>query len=103
MQVLQDEDDGAVGGDPLQQPDGELEEAGRAVLARGAPAGPGQLGQEPGEFVLLAVGRGGELVGQVPAQGAQGGGEGGEGQAVGADLDAAAERDDGAGRGGRRR
>ena len=39
---------------------------------------------------------GGQFVGQGAAQGAQGGGERGEGQSVGADLDAAAEGDDGA-------
>ena len=93
VQVLQDEHDRAVGGEPLQQPDGQFEEAGGAVLVGGlAAAGVAQFGQQPGELVLLAVGRGGEFLGQPPAQGAQGGGEGGEGQSVGADLHAAAER-----------
>lgn len=48
-------------------------------------------------------GRGGQRVGQFAAQRAQGGGEGGEGQSVRADLDTAAERHDrapAAGRGG---
>ena len=63
---------------------------------RARRAGLAQLGQQPGQFLLLAGGGGGQLVGQLPAQGAQGGGEGREGQPVGADLDTAAERDDGA-------
>ncbi len=60
-----------------------------------------QLGQQPGQLLLLPRGRGGQLFGQVAAQGPQCGGEGREGQAVGADLDAAAERDDGPLAGGR--
>lgn len=96
VQVLQDEDDGVLGGDPFQQPGGELEEAGHAVfVAAGlAGGGDGEFGQQPGQFLLLAVGGGRELVGQRAAQLAQGRGEGGEGQAVGADLHASAEGDD---------
>ena len=104
VQVLQGDDDGAVGGDALQEAGGEFEEAGHALLVVPRPArGLPQLGQQPGEFLLLAGRGGGQLVRQGPAQGAQRGGEGGEGQPVGADLDTAAERDDGSpavGRGG---
>ena len=98
VQVLQGDDDRAVGGDALQEAGGEFEEAGHALLVVPARARAwlAQLGQQPGQFLLLARGRGGQFVGQFAAQGAQGGGEGGEGQAVGADLDTAAERDDGA-------
>ncbi len=96
VQVLQDEDDGVLGGDPFQQAGGELEEAGHAlfVAAGLAGGGDGELGQQPGQFLLLPVGGGRELVGQCAAQLAQGGGEGGEGQAVGADLHASSEGDD---------
>ncbi len=96
VQVLQDEDDGVLGGDPFQQAGGELEEAGHALLVAAglAGGGDGELGQQPGQFLLLPVGGGRELVGQFPAQLAQGRGEGGEGQAVGADLHASAEGDD---------
>lgn len=94
MQVLQDEDDGAVGGEALQQPDGQFEEAGRAVLTEGAADRGAQLGEDPGQFALLALGRRGDLLGQQPPQAAQGGGEGREGQSVAADLHTAADRDD---------
>lgn len=100
MQVLQDEDDRVPGGDALQEAGGEFEEPGHALLVVPAAAGDrralGQFGQQPGQFLLLAGGRGGQLLGQVAAQGAQRGGEGCEGQPVGADLHAAAQRDDGA-------
>lgn len=96
VEVLQDEDDGVLGGDPFQQPGGELEEAGHAlfVAAGLAGGGDGEFGQQPGQFLLLPVGGGRELLGQLSAQPAQSRGEGGEGQAVGADLHASAEGDD---------
>lgn len=107
VQVLQGHDDRAAGGDALQEAGGEFEEAGHALLVgavrpsrRGALA---QLGEQPGQFLFLACGRGGQFVGQFAAQGAQRRGERGERQAVGADLDAAAEHDDGALTGGGRR
>ncbi len=103
MQVLEDDDDRAVGGDPLQEAGGQFEEAGHALLVVPAGGGLAEFGQQPGELLLLAGGRGGQFVGQFAAQRAQGRGEGGEGQPVGAYLDAAAEHDDGtpaAGRGG---
>ncbi|GAA3493356.1 hypothetical protein GCM10019016_004550 [Streptomyces prasinosporus] len=104
VQVLQGEDDGVLGGDALQQARGEFEEAGHALFVPAGLAGGGgaELGQQVGEFLLLPGGGCGELGGQVAAQPAQGGGEGGEGQPVGADLDAAAERDDRAPAVGRR-
>lgn len=104
VQVLQGDDDGAVGGEAFQEAGGEFEEAGHALLAGAVRAEDGgglaDLGQQPGQFVLLSGGGRGQLVGQLPAQGAQRGGEGGERKAVGADLDAAAEGDDGARAGG---
>ena len=103
MEVLQDEDDEAVGGDALQHARGEFVEAGHALLVVPSRAGLAEFGQQPGQFLLLPGGRGGQFGGQGAAQGAQGGGERGERQSVGADLDAAAERHDGpavAGRGG---
>ncbi len=100
VQVLQGEHDRAVGGDALQQPCGEFEEAGGAVLVVAAGAGGAEFGQQAGQFLLLAVGGGGQFGGECVAQGAQGGGEGGEGQSVRADLDTAAERDDGSAVGG---
>lgn len=100
MQVLQDEDDGPVGGEALQEPDGQFEEAGGAELVGAVAAGLAQLGQEPGQFALLAGAGGGHLIGQDAAQGAQGRGEGGVRQAVGADLDAAPDGDDGVAAGG---
>lgn len=97
VQVFERDDDGAVGGDALQESGGEFEEAGHALLVgSAAAAGLAQLGQQPGQLVLLSGGRGGELVGEQPAQGAQGGGERGEGQPVGADLHTAAAHEDGA-------
>lgn len=66
------------------------------VRSAAASAGLAQLGQQAGQFLLLPGGRGGELVGQFAAQGAQGRGERGERQSVGADLHAAAECHDGA-------
>ncbi len=82
VQVLQDENDGVLGGDPFQQPGGELEEAGHAVfVAAGlAGGGDGEFGQQPGQFLLLPVGGGRELVGQRAAQLAQGRGEGAKGR-----------------------
>ncbi len=104
VQVLQGDDDGAAGGDALQEAGGEFEEAGHALLVGTVrPAGRrrlAQLGQQPGQFLLLARCGGGQLFGQFAAQGAQRGGERGERQTVGADLDAAAEHDDGALTGG---
>ncbi len=100
VQVLQDEDDGVPGGDALQQAGGQLEEPGHALLVVPAAAGDGgalgQFGQQPGQFLLLPCGGRGQLFGQVAAQGAQRGGERCEGQSVGTDLDAAAQRHDGA-------
>ncbi|CAM5318640.1 hypothetical protein SALBM135S_07046 [Streptomyces alboniger] len=107
VEVLQGDDDRALAREPFQEAGGELEEAGHALLVGAAAVavrgGGGQFGQEPGEFLLLALGRGGQFLGEAAAQGAQGGGEGGERQAVRADLDAAAERDNGALPLGRRR
>lgn len=57
--------------------------------------GPRQLGQEAGQLALLPGAGGGHLLGQGPAQGAQGGRERGERQSVGPDLDARSDRDDG--------
>lgn len=94
MQVLQGEDDRAVGGEAFQEAGGEFEEAGRALLVVPYAGSLAQLGEQPGQFLFLSGGRGGQFVGQSAAQGAQRGGEGREGQSVGADLDAAAERDD---------
>lgn len=98
VDVLQGDDDGALGGDALQEAGGQFEEAGQALLVvpTGAPGGEGlaDLGQQPGQFLLLARRRRGQFVGQGAPQSTQGGGEGGEGQSVGADLDAAAEGDD---------
>lgn len=96
MQVLQNEDDRAVGGDALQQPDGQFEEARGAVLTQGVARRGAQLGQDPRQFAFLAVRGGGDLLGQQSPQAAQGRGEGREGQAVAADLHTAADRDDGA-------
>src|SRR5690606_35701379 len=105
VQVLQGEDHGVLGGDAFEQPGGELEEARHAVfVAAGLAGGLGaEFGQQPGQFLLLALGGGREFAGQFAAQPAQGGGQGGEGQSVGAYLDTAAECHDGApapGRGG---
>ncbi|CAM5504188.1 hypothetical protein SCYAM73S_06196 [Streptomyces cyaneofuscatus] len=91
MQVLQDEDDRAVGRHPLQEPDGELEEAGGAVLVGRVAGGLAELGEEPGQLALLSGARGGHLLGQGAAQGAQGGGKRGVRQPFGADLHAAAD------------
>ena len=100
MEVLQDEDDAAVGGDALQHARGELVEAGHALLVVPPRSGFAQFGQQPGQFLLLSRCRGGQFGGQGAAQGAQGRGERGERQAVGADLDAAAECHDGPGAAG---
>lgn len=95
VQVLQDEDDGPVGRDAFQEANGQFEEAGGAELVVAVTAGLAELGEQPGQFALLAGAGGGHLLGQGAAQGAQGGGEGGVRQALGADLDAAADGDDG--------
>lgn len=102
VQVLQDEHDRAVGGDLLQQASGEFEEAGGAVLVGGVPVDLAQLGQEAGQLALLAGAGGGHLLGQGPAQGAQGGRERRERQPVGPDLDAGADGDHGVAPLGRR-
>lgn len=102
VQVLQDEDDHAFGGDPLQQPYGEFEEAGDAVLVGRVPVDLAQFGQEPGQLALLVGAGGGHLLGQRPAQGAQSCGERGERQSVGPDLDAGPDGDDGVASFGRR-
>ncbi|SCG09961.1 hypothetical protein GA0115255_126473 [Streptomyces sp. Ncost-T6T-2b] len=102
VQILQDEDDRAVGGDLLQQASGEFEEAGGAVLVGGVPVGLAQLGQEAGQLALLAGAGGGHLLGQSTPQGAQGGREGGERQPVGPDLDAGSDGDHGVAPLGRR-
>ncbi|ESU47380.1 hypothetical protein P376_4642 [Streptomyces sp. HCCB10043] len=102
VQILQDEDDRAVGGDLLQQASGEFEEAGGAVLVGGVPVGRAQLGQEAGQLALLAGAGGGHLLGQSTPQGAQGGREGGERQPVGPDLDAGSDGDHGVAPLGRR-
>lgn len=99
VEVLQYEDDRTFHRHAFEQTGGQLEEPGRAVLVGPAPpAGRGlaELGQQPGQFLLLAHGRRGEFVGQLPPQGPQRGGERREGQPVRADLDAAAEGEDGA-------
>ena len=54
-----------------------------------------QLRQQPRQLVLLPGGGRGQLLGQLPVQRAQGGREGRERQPVRADLDTAADRDDG--------
>lgn len=96
VEVLQDEHDRAVAGEAFQEPQGQFEEAGGGVLVGGlVAAGVAQFGQQAGELGLLAVGGGGEFVGEPAAEGAQCGGEGGEGEPVGAELDATAEGDDG--------
>jgi hypothetical protein len=98
VQVLQHQDDRTVGGDPLQQPRGELEEAGHALLVVRAVVAAGclpQLGQQPRQLVLLARGGSGELFRHLAVHSAQGGREGRERQSVRAYLDAAADRDDG--------
>lgn len=97
VQVLQGDHDRALGGNVFQEAGGEFEEAGHALLVVASSGGRlPQFGQQPGEFLLLAGRGGGQFVRQGPAQGAQCGGERGERQSVGADLDTAAERDDGA-------
>lgn len=102
VQVLQDEDDGPVGGDAFQQPCGELEEAGGSVLVGGVPVGFAEFGEEPRQFALLPGAGCGHFVGQGAAQGAQRRGERGIRQPVGAYLDAAADGDDGLASAGRR-
>ncbi|CAM5727225.1 hypothetical protein SALBM311S_09342 [Streptomyces alboniger] len=68
----------------------------RAMPSSSCRPGPARrVRQQPGELLFLAGGRGREFVRQFAAQGTQGGGEGGERQTVGADLDTAAECDDG--------
>lgn len=97
VEVLDDEDEGAVGGEPLQEAGGQLEEAGApGLLVMGLSRGLPQFGQDAGEFALLARDGGGQLVAQMPVEGVQDRGERGEGQSFGADLDAAAERHEGA-------
>lgn len=100
VQVFEDDDDGVLGGDVLQEPPGEFEEAGRRALVAVSAEAPArvlaQLGEQPRQFVLAVRGRRGHLGGQGAAQGAQGGGEGGERQPVRPDLDAASGDDDGA-------
>ncbi len=57
VQVLDDEDHRAVGGEPFQQPGGQLEQPHRAVLVVPfAGRAPAELRQEPGQFALLAGG-----------------------------------------------
>ena len=80
VQVLQGEDDGVPRGGPLQQTGRQLVQPGRALLAvpgRALLAVPARarrvglrarFGQQPGQFVLPADGRGGEVLGQGPAQ-----------------------------------
>ncbi|MGY3247218.1 hypothetical protein ACVWYT_006667 [Streptomyces sp. TE4109] len=94
VQVFEDEDDGAPGGDAFQESGGELEEPGGAVLVGRVPVGLAEFGEQPGQLALLPGAGGGDLGGQGAAKGPQRGGERGVGQAVGADLDAAADRDD---------
>ncbi len=96
VEVFEGDDDRAVGGDALQEAGGEFEEACHALLVVPSRAGFAQLREQPGQFLFLSGSGGGQLGGQSAPEGTQGGGEGREGQAVGADLDAAAERDDGA-------
>lgn len=95
VQVLDDEDDGAGGGEVFEETGGQVEEAGGAFLAGAGEGGFAEVGQEPGEFALLPGGAGGELLGEQAAQGAQHGGERGEGQSFGAALHAGAEGDEG--------
>lgn len=64
VQVLQDEDDGPVGGDAFQQPRGELEEAGGSVLVGGVPVGFAEFGSSlasspscPAQAAAISSGR----------------------------------------------
>ena len=101
MEILQDEDDRTVRREPLQEPRGELEKSRGAVLTERTAVRLPQLGQDPGQFVLPALGRRDQLVGQLAAQGAQNGGEGRERESARADFDASESRDDGPFRAGR--
>ncbi|CAM5335836.1 hypothetical protein SRIMM317S_04707 [Streptomyces rimosus subsp. rimosus] len=92
MQVLDDHDERPVGGEALQEPGGQLEEAGAALLVVAAVTGGlAELGQDAGQFALLAGDGGGQFARQLGVEQAQDRGEGGERQALGADLDAAAD------------
>ncbi len=94
VEVLDDQDEAAVRGDPLQEAGGELEEAGAAhLLVMALAGGLAQFGQNAGEFPFLAGDGGRQILRQPRVEGVQHRGEGGVGQALGADLDAAAERD----------
>ncbi|CAM5496415.1 hypothetical protein STANM309S_00324 [Streptomyces tanashiensis] len=60
VQVLQDEHDRTVGGEPFQEPYGQFEEPCGGVLVGGlVAAGVAEFGQQAGELALVAVGGGG--------------------------------------------
>ena len=76
VEVLDDDDEGAVGGEALQEAGGQFEEAGAADLLVMRLAGClSQFGQDAGEFALLAGDGGGQLVAQMPVEGVQDRGE----------------------------
>lgn len=96
VQVLEGDDERALLRQPFQQPRGELEEPGAAVLVALVGEGvgavrPAQAGQQAGEFALAAGGRGDQFVAEPAVQGAQDRRDGGERQSVRADLHAGAD------------
>ncbi len=94
VQVLDGEDEGTLRAEPFEQPRGVLEQPGPAVLVVRFAVRLAQLGEQPGEMAL-AAGRGGlQLGAQRAVQPAQRGGQRRVRQALGADLQTAAERDD---------
>ncbi len=95
VQVLQDQDEGAVGREPLQHPGRQFEEPGGALLVVRAARGLAELGQDPGELVLLAGGGSGQLLWEQPVQRAQGRRKRGEGKPLRPDLHTAADGHDG--------
>ena len=94
VQVLDGEHEGTFRAEPFEHPRGVLEQPGPAVLVVGFAVRLAELGEQPGQVALAAGGRGLELGAQRAVQSAQRGGQRRVRQALGADLQTAAERGD---------